>query len=89
MVLGWIIGSKLGRRLGAALAAAAAVLVLIWEMRRGIRRNAKLEQETDRLRGAVEADRRMDHADTGDGASDADNREWLHKRGARRGKPRS
>lgn len=87
MVIGWLIGSKWGRRIGAALAAAAAVLVLIWEMRRGIRRNAKLEIETERLRGAVKADRRMDHADTGDGASDADNREWLRERGRRKPRP--
>lgn len=84
----WITGSKAARRIGAAFAAFAAVLAVVWEMRRSIRKNVKLETEVDRLKKATEADKRMDHADTGHGASDADNREWLRERGARGRKPR-
>lgn len=84
----WVINSNAARRVGSALALFAAALALIWEMRRSTKKNVKLEAEVDRLKGAAEADERMDHADTGNGASDADNRDWLRERGSRRSKPR-
>ena len=84
-----VVGSKIGRRVSAILSGLLLVLVMIWKMRSGIRHTVELENKVERLQGAVKADERMDHADTGDGVSDADNRDWLRKRGSRRGKPRS
>lgn len=86
---GFFLGTKVGRGIATALAAAAIFLAAMWQMRRGIRKNVELENEVDRLRGAAEADRRMDHADIGTGASDDDNRDWLYERGTGKRKPRS
>ena len=78
--------TSLGRRIAAALAALALAFGMLWNMRRGIRRTVKLETTVERLEGALQADERMDHADTGHGASDDGNRKWLRERGSRRRK---
>jgi hypothetical protein len=80
--------TRLGRRVAAALAGLALALGMLWNLRRGIRRTVKLETTVERLEGALKADERMDHADTGHGASDDDNRDWLRERGTRRRKSR-
>ena len=78
--------SRFGRWIAGAVMGLALFAGMLWQMRRGILKTVKLENEVDRLKGAVKADDRMDHADIGSGASDDDNREWLRERGSKRGK---
>ena len=87
-MMAWLLASRVGRWAAGILTALLLGLTLIWNMRRSIRKSVELETQVDRLEGAIEADERMDHADTGSGASDDDNREWLRERGTGRRKPR-
>ena len=86
--ISWLVGSRVGRWIGKVLAGAVLALGLLWKLKRDARKEVELENAVDRLEGAVEADRRMDHADIGVDASDDDNRDWLRERGNRRGRPR-
>lgn len=87
--LSFLTRSRAGQWVGKALAGAVLVFGLLWKLKRDTRKQVELENTVDRLKGAIAADERMDHADFDPDASDDDNREWLRKRANRRRKPGS
>ncbi len=78
VLIDWVLGTSLGRNVAAAGALLlAALLVLGGVFRAGGK--AKLRKlETEALRDTVTRHERMNDAPISNGASDADNRDWLH-----------
>lgn len=66
--------------LGAALAGVLALAGAWW----GGRRAGRQAAETRSLRETADADRRMDDADVGIGATDAEHMQWLRDRADKR-----
>jgi hypothetical protein len=78
-------GFNIKAKIIGAVTAFFAVIALVFSIRRGAVNDTLNKVEADRLKGAVEADRRIDHADVSGGDAD-DDLEWLRRRNARRSK---
>jgi hypothetical protein len=76
-MIAWVLGTSLGRNLAAAGALLLAVLLVLGGVFRA-GGNAKLRKlETEALRDTLTRHERMNDAPISNGASDADNRDWL------------
>ena len=79
----WLLTTSAGRTIVGIAVATVAVLASIAVLLRIGASREKQRNEIKLRREGWLADRRMDHADDGFGASDDDNREWLRERGQR------
>lgn len=75
--------SKIKKALVIAGAFALSILLTAFTYKQKGKAQERRNQQLHTLKEEREANRRMNNADIGNGASDSDNAEWLHERGQR------